>query len=64
MTATEKIVREINELPESVFDEIMDFGRCLKQEKKHMPPEIMRLSEATLRKDWINEAEGEAWKNL
>jgi len=64
MTTKEKIVQEIDELPESVLDEIMDFVRFLKQKKKHAPSETMLLSEAVLKKEWVNEAEDEAWKNL
>ncbi len=64
MTTKEKIVREIEELPEPVLDEIMDFVRFLKHKKEHAPSETMLLSEAALQKDWLNEAEDEAWKNL
>ena len=64
MTTREKIVQEIEELPEPVLDEIMDFVRFLKHKKEQAPSETMLLSEAALEKDWVNEAEDEAWKNL
>jgi len=64
VTTKEKIIREIEELPAPVLNEIMDFVQFLKQKKEQAPSETMFLSEAALEKDWLNEAEDEAWKNL
>lgn len=64
MTIKEKLVHEIEDLPEPVIDEVMDFVQFLKRKKGLSPSEPMLLSEETLKKEWMNDAEDEAWRNL
>ena len=64
MTTKEKLVHEIEDLPDPVVDEVMDFVQFLKRKKGLSPSEPMLLSEEALKKEWMNDAEDEAWRNL
>lgn len=64
MTKKEQLVQELEELPDAAVDEVMDFVRFLKKKHGALPSESMLLSEETLKKDWLNETEDEAWKHL
>jgi len=64
MTKKEQLLHEIEELPDSVVDEVMEFVQFLKQKRGTASSETMLLSEDSLKKDWLNDAEDEAWKHL
>lgn len=61
----EIILKELNEIPENLFDEVLDFIKFLKfKSKKDNLDNWHLLSESSLAKDWLNEDEDEAWKDL
>jgi hypothetical protein len=61
MNLKEVIIREIEEAPDSLLDEILDFIRFLKAEKMM---ETATMSEFSLKKDWLRPEEDEAWQDL
>ncbi len=61
----EIILKELNEIPENLFDEVLDFIRFLKLKSvKENSNECYLLSESSLAKDWLDAEEDEAWKDL
>ena len=64
MEAKERIMKEIEKLPEEYLDEILDFLRYLEMKAKENKMESALLSESSLKKDWLRPEEDEAWKNL
>jgi hypothetical protein len=58
------LLREIETLPASYLNEVVDFVEYLKQKQlKEMPP-TMGMSEAALAKDWDSPEEDAAWADL
>lgn len=64
MTKVETLIQEVEDVPDLVIDELLDFLRFLKAKKKEQPLETALLSEKVLAKDWLRPEEEEAWKNL
>ena len=64
MTRVELIVNEINNVPESFLEEILDFIRFLKMKTMTNELETMIASESSLKKDWLKPEEDEAWQDL
>ena len=64
MTKKDLIVREIEEFPEPMLEEILDFVRFLKLKGAQEKLEITLLSEPSLQKDWLKPEEDEAWRDL
>jgi len=64
MTKKDLIVREIEEVPEPMLEEILDFVRFLKVKGAQEKLEITLLSEPSLQKDWLKPEEDEAWRDL
>ena len=64
MEAKERIMKEIEKLPEEYLDEILDFLRYLEMKAKENKMESALLSESSLKKDWLRPEEDEAWKDL
>jgi hypothetical protein len=64
MTKKDLIVREIDEVPEPMLEEILDFVRFLKVKGAQEKLEITLLSEPSLQKDWLKPEEDEAWRDL
>ncbi len=58
------LLREIEEAPDELLEEVLDFVQFLKQRKNLDKYEITMASESSLRKDWLRPEEDEAWKNL
>ena len=58
------LLKEIETLPVSCLDDVVDFVAWIKQRKFSNRPETMLLSEAALAKDWETPEEDEAWANL
>ncbi len=57
------LIKEIENLPEPMAAEVLDFVRFLEY-KKGADLETYIQSESALRKEWLTPAEDEAWKNL
>ena len=64
MTKVELIVNEIEQVPESFLEEILDFIRFLKIKAKTNKLETMITSESSLKRDWLRPEEDEAWRDL
>ena len=64
MQDKETVIREIDDLPETLLQEVLDFVRFLKTKKPRGPSETALFSETVLRKDWLKPEEDEAWRDL
>lgn len=64
MNKKEIVLQEIEQVPDILLDEVLDFIRYLKT--KTMPERIepMITSESSLKKDWLKPEEDIAWQNL
>lgn len=60
----ETVIREIEDLPASFLQEVLDFVRFLKIKAAQERLETALLSESTLGKDWLRPEEDEAWRDL
>ena len=64
MSSKEILLREIEETPNELLEEVIDFMRFLKQRKGYEKFEITTASESSLKKDWLLPDEDEAWQHL
>lgn len=64
MGRKEQIISEIEEVPEPLLDEVLDFVRFLKSKSAKEGVETAVASESSLRKDWLRPEEDKAWKGL
>jgi hypothetical protein len=64
MSKKELLINEIEQVPESFLDEVLDFVHFLKTKiiKERLDTAI--ASESSLKKDWLKPEEDEAWQNL
>lgn len=65
MNLKEKIIKELDNIPDFLLEEIINFIQFLKQ--KHLSQknsETALLSESSLQKDWLNSEEDKAWQHL
>ena len=58
----ELILHEIDQVPDSLFEEILDFIRFLKARSQKEQLETAIASESSLKKDWLKMEE--AWQDL
>ncbi|MFY9826784.1 MAG: DUF2281 domain-containing protein [Thermoanaerobaculia bacterium] len=63
MTTKELLFNEIEDAPEPVLAEILDFVQFLKR-KVRPGLETALASEAVLAKNWLSPEEDEAWRDL
>lgn len=64
MSTKEILLREIEESPNELLEEVLDFVQYLKQRKNLRNFEITMASESSLQKDWLRPEEDEAWQDL
>lgn len=64
MSKKEVLIGEIENLPDTLVDEILDFVRFLVSKSGGEVHESTMLSESSLRKDWLTEEEDKAWQDL
>jgi hypothetical protein len=64
MSTKELLLREIEETPDELLGEVLDFVQFLKQRKELDKFEITMASESSLQKDWLKPEEDEAWRDL
>jgi hypothetical protein len=64
MGKKELLKNEIEQVPENLLDEVLDFVHFLKGKiiKERLNTAI--ASESSLKKDWLRTEEDEAWQNL
>jgi hypothetical protein len=64
VSATERLLVELQDFPESLLAEVIDFVRFLKAQRGREHMETALLSESVLLKDWLQPEEDEAWRDL
>lgn len=64
MTKRETLIHKIEDMPDPVLDEVMDFVDFLRMKNKSAGMETAILSESSLNKIWLTPEEDEAWKDL
>jgi hypothetical protein len=64
MGEKEVVLREIDDLPRTLLQEVLDFVRFLKSKSNQERLETALLSETALGKDWLRPEEDEAWRDL
>ena len=64
MNAKESLLTEIEQIPESLFPEILKFVQYLKYKHQQEQLETTLLSESALAKDWLTPEEDETWQDL
>jgi Protein of unknown function (DUF2281) len=60
----EILIQEIEQVPESYLDEVLDFVYFLKSKIIKEKLDTVIASESSLRKDWLLPEEDEAWQSL
>ena len=58
------VLQEIEQAPDALLDEILDFVRYLKSKKMNDKIETLLASESSHKKDWLRPEEDIAWQNL
>ena len=64
MNTKEAIAHEIEQVPEPLLDQVLEFLLSLKSQYQQEKLEITMMSESSLAKDWLSPEEDEAWQNL
>ncbi len=64
MRKKEAAIRELEDLPAPLLEEVLDFARFLKHKAAQETMETALLSEAALGKDWLQPEEDKAWSDL
>ena len=64
MEVEEQIIRELHQVPQHHYREILDFIRAKKKKTGKIISETALASESSLKKDWLRPEEDEAWANL
>ena len=64
MTVKKSLLQEIEQIPESLLPEVLEFLQYLKYKHRNKNVETAFLSESALAKDWLTPEEDEAWQNL
>ena len=63
MSTKNILIKEIENLPEPVIAEVLDYVRFLKYKNREGVENYIQ-SESSLMKEWLSPAEDEAWKDL
>jgi len=58
------VMREIENLPEPLLQEVLDFVRFLKAKANQEKLDTALLSETVLASDWLRPEENEVWRDL
>ena len=64
MTKKEILIQEIEQVPESYLDEVLDFVHFLKSKIIREKLDTAIASESSLSKDWLLPEEDTAWQSL
>ena len=64
MSKKDTIIAELNKVPEKFLDEILDYINILKEKLIKQKLETALMSESSLKKDWLQPEEDEAWQDL
>ena len=63
MTKKEILLSEIEQVPEPLLDEVLDFVYYLKIKIIREQMDTAIASESSLKKDWLKPEEDKAWQN-
>lgn len=64
MSRRELLLGEIEQVPEPLLEEVLDFVRFLKRKVARERMDTAIATESSLRKDWLRSEEEEAWQEL
>ena len=64
MTRKDILLKEIEDISEELLKETLDYVRYLKYKQKNEILKTALISESSIKKDWLQPEEDEAWKNL
>jgi hypothetical protein len=64
MNTKDLLMNEIEEVPEPLLSEVLDFVHFLKAKLLREKLDIAVMSETSLEKDWMTPEEDEAWQSL
>lgn len=64
MSTKDLLLREIEQVPEFLLTEVLDFRQFIKAKHLEQNTQISILSESSLAKDWLKPEEDEAWQDL
>ena len=64
MSKKDTIIAELDKVPEKLLDEILDYINFLKEKLNKQKLETALMSESSLKKDWLQPEEDEAWQDL
>lgn len=64
MSKKELLLNEIEQTPEPLLDEVLDYLRFLKGKLAAQRLDTAIASESALKKDWLRPEEDEAWQSL
>jgi hypothetical protein len=64
MGKKELLIKEIEQVPEPLLEEVLDFVHFLKAKVIKERLDTAIASESSLKKDWLRPEEDEAWQNL
>jgi len=64
MNTKDLLINEIEEVPEPLLSEVLDFVHFLKTKSLREKLDIAIMSESSLGKDWLDPEEDEAWQSL
>ncbi|MFB2879363.1 hypothetical protein [Floridanema aerugineum] len=64
MTAKDLIIQEVENMPDFLLDEVLDFLQFIKAKYEQEKLETTILSESSLQKDWLTPEEDAAWQDL
>ena len=64
MNTREVLINKIEEVPEPLLSEVLDFVHLLKAKILREKLDIAIMSESSLGKDWLTPEEDEAWEGL
>ena len=64
MSIKEELLEEIEDAPEPLLSEVLDFVQFLKSKIHREKMEVMLMGEAAFARDWLSPEEDEAWRDL
>ena len=64
MTLKEQVIEEIDQVPESLMENVLEYLRDLRLKAIARRSPTMMMSEASLAKEWLTPEEDEAWADL
>ena len=64
MCTKELLVEQIDKLPESLLEKVLEYICSLQTNLVKEKIETLTISESALKKDWLKPEEDETWQNL